>query len=76
MIYDFKAVAQLNKGDDISSSGKTLYSTIWANETRAGASCTVESPCFPSPPRYSEKEPHKLLPLLCSAGKQTKRNKD
>lgn len=35
MIYDFKAVAQLNKGDDISSSGKTLYSTIWANETRA-----------------------------------------
>lgn len=36
-----------------------------------GASCTVESPCLPSPLRYSEKEPHKLLLLLCSAGKQT-----
>lgn len=35
MIYEFKAVAQLNKGDGLASSGKTLYSTIRENEMRA-----------------------------------------
>lgn len=35
MICEFKAVARLNKGDGLASSGKTLHSTIWANETRA-----------------------------------------
>lgn len=52
MIYDFKAVAQLNKGDDISSSGKTLYSTIWANEVRA-AWCQLH--CREPLPAFSTK---------------------
>lgn len=56
MIYEFRAAAGLNKGDDLASRGKILYSTTWTNEMRA-AWC----PCLSSPPKCSEKEPHKLL---------------